>query len=91
MRISEVAMAGRFGTYGDAKHNAQTRNNRLRPPDFRQPAKNKPLGRGINDSPVCMNWDTAIRSFQVLSREFIIALVLKGASKEQGGTRSSGW
>jgi len=30
-------------------------------------------------------------SFQVLSRELIIPLVLKGISKGQGGTRSSGW
>ncbi|MCK4486771.1 MAG: hypothetical protein KAU38_08435, partial [Desulfobacterales bacterium] len=64
--------------------------NRLKPPALQQPAKDKPPGRGINDTPVCMNWDTVIRSFQVLSRELIIPLVLKRASKEQGDKRSSG-
>jgi len=36
-----------------------------------------------------MNWDTVIRSFQVLSRELIIPLVLERVSKEQTATRGS--
>ena len=71
-------MGERFGKHGDAKRKAQIRKSCLRPPDFPQRTKDKPLGRGINDSPVCMNWDTVIGSFQVLSRELIIPLVLKG-------------
>jgi hypothetical protein len=73
-------MGGRFGKYGDAKRKAQIRKNRLRPPALQERRKDNPLGRGINDSPVCMNWDTVIRSFQVLSRELIIPLVAEGNS-----------
>jgi hypothetical protein len=76
-------MGGRFGKYGDVKRKAQIRKARLRPPALQQRRKNKPPGRGINDTPVCMNWDTVIRSFQVLSRELIIPLVRKRASQEQ--------
>lgn len=36
-------MGGRFGKYGDAKRKAQIRKNRLRPPERRQPKKDKPL------------------------------------------------
>jgi hypothetical protein len=70
-------MGSRFGKHGDAKRRAQNLKTRLRPPALQQREKNKPPGRGINDTPVCMNWDTVIRSFQVLSRELIIPLVRK--------------
>jgi hypothetical protein len=36
-------MGGRFGKYGDAKRKARLRKSRLRPPDFRQRAKEKSL------------------------------------------------
>ena len=37
-------MGGRFGKYGDAKRTARLRKSRLRPPDFRQRAKEKTVG-----------------------------------------------
>ncbi len=52
-------MGGRFGKYGDAKRKAQIRKNRLKPPAIQQRRNDKPLGRGINNFPVCMNSDTA--------------------------------
>lgn len=34
-------MGGRFGKYGDAKRKARLRKSRVRPPDFREQAKEK--------------------------------------------------
>jgi len=41
--LKEASMDGRFGKYGDAKHKAQIRKNRVRLPVPQQPRKDKPL------------------------------------------------
>ena len=41
--FEEVSMCGRFGKYGDAKHKAQIRKNRHKPPALQQRRKDKLL------------------------------------------------
>jgi hypothetical protein len=43
MPRQEVSMAGSFGKYGDAKHKAQIRKNRHKPPALQQRRKEKSL------------------------------------------------